>query len=246
MPAACRLPLTILLCGALAAGCAGQEPAASGPSAARDDCPQVQVVGLRGQSQSLDHHRGLGTELDGIVTALERHLARDGTQRVSVEAVRHRSRDAAGLALYDADVAQGRRLLTETLQREIRRCPDAQVVVVGFSQGAQIAQETLGEQPRLARHVDAVALVGNPRHDPRSQFIHLHLPGPTATLPGSLGAGPDLGRLDARTVDVCLTGDVVCNADGSADYTVHKHGYEPPTVARQVACALVRTLQRGA
>jgi pimeloyl-ACP methyl ester carboxylesterase len=249
MVAAPRLVPLLVVCALVLAGCGGaqgggaegRDSTASEPGRG-DRCPEVQVVGVRGQSQSLDRHRGLGTEVDGIVTALERRLDRDGVDRVAVAAVRHRSRDAADLSTYDADVAQGRRLLARLLDREVGRCPGARVVVVGFSQGAQIAQETLADRPGLARGVDALALVGSPRHDPGSRFTHLDLPGPTAMLPGSVGAGPDLGALDARTVDACLARDVVCDADGGADYTVHKHGYEDVAVGGQVADAIDRVL----
>lgn len=192
----------------------------------------------------MEKHRGLGAEVDGVVTVLERRLAGEGVDEVDVQAVEHRSRDASQPAVYDADVAQGRELLARRLDRSIRDCPDARLVVVGFSQGAQIAQETLAERPALAPRVTALALIGSPRHDPDAALTHLDLPGPAATHDGSLGAGPGLGRLDPRTVDACLVRDVVCNADGGTDYTVHKHGYEDAAIAEKLATALQRLVLR--
>lgn len=240
MPPFPRLLLPLVACVLVLTGCsaAGDD----GLPEATDGCPQVQVVGVRGQSQSLDKNRGLGTEVDGVVTDLEERLAEKGVDDIDVDAVRHRSRDASDVDVYEADVDQGRRLLALQLTASVRDCPEARLAVVGFSQGAQIAQETLADRPALARRVDALALIGSPRHDPDAPFIRPDLPGSEATLDGSLGAGPDLGALAGRTVDACLTRDVVCDADGGTDYTVHKTGYEDATITSQVARAVQRLL----
>jgi pimeloyl-ACP methyl ester carboxylesterase len=225
----------------LASGCSAVGDARG--AAGDDSCPDVQVVGVRGQSQSLTKNQGLGEEVKGVVTALRADLADRGVDRVTVEAVKHRSRDSAEREVYDADVADGRDKLDALLRTRVEQCPDSRTVVVGFSQGAQIAQETLAATPRLARKVDALGLIGSPRHDPAAGFTEVDLPGPTAGLEGSLGAGPDLGALTERTVDACLSQDVVCDADGGTDYTVHKKGYEPAAIARRVADALDRVLR---
>ncbi|MCR4512448.1 cutinase family protein [Aeromicrobium sp. 50.2.37] len=240
MPPSPRLLLPLVACVLVLTGCsaAGDD----GLPEAADGCPQVQVVGVRGQSQSLEKNRGLGTEVEGVVTDLVDRLTEKGVDEIDVAAVRHRSRDASDIDVYDADVDQGRRLLARQLTASVRDCPDARLAVVGFSQGAQIAQETLADRPALARHVDALALIGSPRHDPDAAFTRLDLPGPAATRDGSLGAGPDLGALDSRTVDACLSRDVVCDADGGTDYAVHKHGYEDAAIASQVARAVQRLL----
>ncbi len=229
-----------LLCSASLAGCSAVGDARG--AAGGDTCPDVQVVGVRGQSQSLERNRGLGTEVNRVVTDLQQELEDRGVDEVRVEASKHRSRDTSDPDVYDADVAAGRERLDTLLRDRVASCPDARLVVVGFSQGAQIAQETLAAAPRLAEHVDALGLIGNPRHDPDAGFIEVDLPGPTARLEGSLGAGPDLGALTGRTVDACLSQDVVCDADGGTDYTVHKKGYEPAAIARRVADALDRVL----
>lgn len=203
-----------------------------------DGCPQVQVIGVRGQSQSLEAHRGLGTEVDGVATALEKTLRADGVDEVDVDAIRHRSRNAAELGTYEEDVDEGRTKLRERLQQSVEDCPDARIVVLGFSQGAQISQETLAGDDDLASHVSALGVLGSPRHDPEAPVHELDLAGPTAAEPGSLGAGPDLGALYDRTVDACLDGDVVCSFDGGEDLTIHKHGYEDADVAAAMADAL--------
>jgi pimeloyl-ACP methyl ester carboxylesterase len=242
MPSVPRLALSVLACAVVlpVVGCSTGTSTTPAPD---DDCPDVQVVGVRGQAQSLEKNRGLGTEVDQVVTALQEDLGRDGADEVSVEALEHRSRDAADLDVYDADVTAAREELADLLRTRLRECPDAETVVVGFSQGAQIAQETLAEQPRIAARVDALGLIGNPRHNPDAGFAEVDLPGPVARLAGSLGPGPDLGDLADRTVDACLGGDVVCDADGGSDYTIHKTGYEDPAIGREIAAALAGTLE---
>ncbi len=238
-----RVVVLLGLLAVLATGCGRGDAAPDDVVAdAVDGCPDVQVVGLRGQAQSLEHHRGLGTEVDAVATALERRLADRGVEHVEVDAVEHRSRDASALGAYADDVADGRARLADDLREVAEDCPEARVVVLGFSQGAQIAQETLASDPGLAAGVDLLGLVGSPRHDPDAPFVRVDLPGPEPGREGVLGAGPDLGPLASRTVSACLTGDVVCDADGGSDYAVHKHGYEPDPVSAAIATALDRAL----
>lgn len=239
------LCLSVTVLAALTA-CGGDvaDPTGALPDAV-DGCPQVQVVGVRGQSQSLDAHRGLGTEVDGVATALEKALRDAGVEEVDVDAIRHESRNADDLSVYEADVEEGRSLLRDRLEESVEECPDARVVVLGFSQGAQIAQETLGGDDELARHVSALGVLGSPRHDPEAPVRELDLAGPTASEPGSLGAGPDLGALYDRTVDGCLDGDVVCSFDGGEDLAIHKHGYEDADVASTMADALAALVLDG-
>ncbi|KQY59644.1 hypothetical protein ASD11_08840 [Aeromicrobium sp. Root495] len=232
--------LVLSACG----GAGGAMPRGGDDAAKADGCPQVEVVGLRGQSQSLDHHRGLGTEVDQVVTRMTELLQDAGVDDVLVEAIRHDSHDASDLGIYEADVRQGERLLTARLKEVSATCPSSRLVVVGFSQGSQIASETLASTPSLAKDVDLLVLIGNPRHDPAAKVTRVDLPGPEPTGHGSLGAGPDLGELARRTVEACVQGDVVCNlpTGGGLDYTAHKHAYEGAKAAQAIAETAVTVL----
>lgn len=227
---------------ALAMGCALLTGCQSSPTDEREQassCPAIEIVGIRGQGQSLDAHRGLGAEVDGIATALADDLASTGTVRTT--AIRH----ASGLGSWDEyveDVAEGRELLGERLRSIATECPDTRVAVIGFSQGSQIAREELAAEPELARDVDALVLVGSPLRDPASPFRHVELPGGLPPDAGRLGPGPDLGDLSDRTVEACVTGDTVCASDGSSDLAVHRKAYEKPAVARAIADAAADVL----
>lgn len=236
--------LVPLLVGVLALSACGRGEARPGDEASSRgaDCPTVELVGLRGQAQSLDHHRALGAEVDGITRRIADGLARDGVRDVRTEAVRHRSRVTSTLAVFQQDVAQGRRFLASRLAAIERRCPSTRIGVVGFSQGAQIAHETLAARTDLARHVDVLVLVGSPRRDPAARVTRVDLPGPQPSAPGSLGAGPSLGALAGRTIEACITGDVVCGFTSRRDYTIHKHAYERPAVSAAIARAALPRL----
>lgn len=220
------------------AGCGTGTERSAAPG---DGCPDTTIIGLRGQGQSLRANGGLGREVKGIATALSDDLGGD----VRVEAVRHRSR-LGSMAEYSEDVADGRRLLRTDLRSAIRRCPDSPMVVIGFSQGSQIAREELAARPTLAAEVDALVLVGSPVHDPDSPVTRVDLPGPAPDRAGSLGPGPDLGDLADRTVEACIAGDDVCAlpAGRPQDYAIHRSAYEDPAVARAIAAAATAVLRR--
>ncbi len=227
-------PPAVIAIVVLLAGCgsteAQQEPAG---------CPDTTIVGIRGQGQSLEANGGLGAEVRGIAEDVAEELGGD----VDVQAVRHRSRPA-GMAEYIQDVAEGRQLLRSAVRTAAADCPDAQIIVIGFSQGSQIARAELAARPALADEVAALVLVGSPVRDPASPVHRVDLVGPEPTSGGSLGPGPDLGDLASLTVEACIIGDVVCAHDGtSLDYTVHKHAYEARQVQQSIADATVDLLR---
>lgn len=232
-----RLRHSMVVLSVVLAGC-GTAP--DGAASTEDDCAGTTIIGIRGQGQSLDANGGLGREVKGIAAALADDLGGD----VRTEAIRHRSR-LGSMADYTADVADGRRLLAVRLRTEVAECPDSRLVVIGFSQGSQIAREGLADQPKLARSVDALVLVGSAVHDPGSPVTRVDLPGPEPDRAGSLGPGPDLGDLAARTVEACIIGDDVCALppDRPQDYAIHQHAYEDPDVARAIAAATVAVLK---
>lgn len=220
------------------AGCQGGGPDAS-PEPSRSGCPAVEIVGLRGQGQSLEANAGLGTEVRLISDELANDVESLGTVRTT--AIRHVSR-LGSWDEYVEDVADGRKRLNSTLGSIVADCPDTRIVVIGFSQGSQIAREELAAQPRLTRNVDALVLVGSPMRDPTSPFHQVPLAGGVPTSGGRLGPGPDLGDLSARTVEACITGDAVCASDDSSDDSIHRQAYEEPSVAGAIASAAATLL----
>lgn len=233
-----RRTIVALVAGsALLAGCRdGTGEDAPAPSSG---CPAVEIVGLRGQGQSLDANDGLGTEVRLIADELADELSSLGSVRTT--AIRHASR-LGSWDQYVADVEDGRSRLRARIRSIIEDCPDTRIAVVGFSQGSQIAREELAARPALARHVDVLVLVGSPLRDPGGRFMPVMLPGGIPSGGGRLGPGPELGPLGTRTVEACRTGDPVCA--GGSDDSVHRHAYEDPDVVRAIAGAAASFLTR--
>jgi hypothetical protein len=124
----------------------------------------------------------------------------------------------------------------------VRRCPDTELGLVGYSQGAHVvsifAREVgAGDSPVSADRVAAVALFGDPtrspaapvfpgapgkaRPDPAPGTVGVKvaiLPKFSLPTPPGEGIGPvrdiaeDFGQLTGRVASVCLPGDLACDA----------------------------------
>ncbi|WP_231611764.1 PE-PPE domain-containing protein [Rhodococcus sp. CX] len=119
------------------------------------------------------------------------------------------SKGSDGIA-YDESKAIGKSRLREAITREHAVCPNSELVVLGYSQGAAVAGDVLAEiahdgsvPPDRIRGV----LYADPRDENgvESQFPGQVAPGITLT-----GGRHDFG--DIRVDRVCLAGDAVCDA----------------------------------
>jgi pimeloyl-ACP methyl ester carboxylesterase len=234
-PMLCRIA-TLALASVAIAGCRGAAPEAPA-EAEPSGCAAVEIIGIRGQGQSLQTRRGLGAEVEGIADLLADDHASLGTVRAT--AIRHASR-LGSWHEYLEDVKDGRERLSARVRSIATDCPDTRIAVIGFSQGSQIAREELAAQPRLSEHVDVLVLVGSPVRDPSSAVHHAPLAGGVPTAGSRLGPGPDLGALADRTVEACITGDAVCA--GGTDDSIHRNAYEEPQAARAIADAAAAIL----
>ncbi|WP_068155263.1 PE-PPE domain-containing protein [Rhodococcus phenolicus] len=124
------------------------------------------------------------------------------------------SKGSDGVA-YDESKAIGHSRLREAVARDHGACPDSEIVVLGYSQGAAIAGDVLAEiaadgsvPPDRIRGV----LYADPRDEKgvESQFPGQVLPGITLT-----GGRHDFGSI--RVDRICLAGDAVCDAQTPAD-----------------------------
>lgn len=198
-----RLPLgrlMIMVAAAVISGVTLSAPAAAAPT---DACADVQVVFARGTGEPA----GIGRVGQAFVDEL-RPLV--GGKSVAVYAVNY---PATRDFLRAAEGANDASLF---VQNTAATCPDTDIVLGGYSQGAAvidalgIAQApTLGfNQPlpaAVAERVTAVAVFGNPS-------IRL-LGGPLTALSPSLGA---------KTIDLCNGADPVCsNGDDRAAHSLY-------------------------
>ena len=186
-------------------------------------CPDVFVVGVRGSGQS-----GYGQQVSGTVEVLVERIASSGRSvtDVPLEYPAISVSDSFGLVLingdYDRSVARGVRELRRVLSVETARCGASSIVLVGYSQGAQVIKEAVAESVPDVRIV-ALVLLADPTRDPSQPGV-IRIGARSTARGGSFGALALPQRLRPVTVDVCALGDVVCER-GRLVFGVHVNGY---------------------
>jgi hypothetical protein len=143
----------------------------TGGSSSPDGCPEIILYFSRGSGQAIGPTETRGDPLG---------LANPGLQLYQALAAQYGSANVASIAngypavaiswrlvrtsrVYGPSVAAGRRSLKRNLADLARLCPRSQLILGGFSQGAEVTHSALpelGEQER--RHIVAVALFGDP------------------------------------------------------------------------------------
>lgn len=179
---------------------------ATAPIADAAPCPDAEVVFARGTGEP----PGAGGIGQAFVDALR---AKAGAKSVAEYPVNYQaSADFADGIQFALTVIDGIRDATTHIQAVAADCPTTKMVLGGFSQGAAVAAFTTAADipegvpaafvpppmpPEIASHVAAVALFGKPSN----QFL-TDAGAPRITI-GPLYA--------PKTIDLCATGDSVCN-----------------------------------
>lgn len=186
------------------------------PSAAAQQCPDVEVVFARGTGEP----PGMGRVGQAFVSALQSHL---GARTLGNYAVNYP-------ADYDFPAAaQGAADATAHIATMAQQCPATRIVLGGYSQGAAVMDMLGGTPPlgkkiggvgsapplpaSLADKVAAVAAFGNPS----TKFGN-----PASTSP----------LFGGNAIDLCSDGDPICS-DGRNPFA-HKR-YDSPAYANQAA-----------
>ena len=185
------------------------------------------LLGFRGQGQTA-RGRGLGREVGQVAGSLEAALGGTPVQVVRVPFPARSGDDATSAADVATAVSAARRVIRSTCRR---------VVLVGYSQGAEVVHRVTAALPR---RVALAVLMGDPLRDPADRATTLTLG--TGTLAGRGNAGP--GRrlpvvVRSRVLEVCVRGDDVCNAPltgrvGPASAT-HRTAYQSTHAAQVIA-----------
>jgi cutinase len=200
-----RVLLPLLAFGALMASIPGPTPGQAQAAPTGMDCADVEVVFARGTFED----PGLGEVGGPFVEELRSRL---GEQTVDVHAVDYpASTDFARAAEGVLDASTHIRHLADS-------CPDTQVILGGYSQGAAVSAYVTsdaipagyplpaglnGPMPRVAAdQVAAVALFGKPSQGIVS-LMHHNAP------PMTIGA-PFAGK----TLDLCAPADPICQFGG--------------------------------
>jgi cutinase len=190
---------------------------AGSPTAAADDCPNVELVFARGTAEP----PGMGRVGDALFGALQPLL---GGRSLGAYAVNYPASYNFLTTGAGADDARGH------IAWMADQCPNTRIVLGGFSQGASAVSMLAGVQPvgdrigslgsappldpALAANVAAVAVFGNP--------------GARFGTPLSSN-----GQFAGRAIDLCSGGDPICST-GSFDRAAHNN-YEAPPYPGQAA-----------
>jgi len=210
------------------------------PASVPATCADVVVVGVAGSGQT----PGTGPQVGSLAAAIAEGMGRAG-RTIEVAAVDYPAVDLAasfGLALFDGryeeSVAVGAERLS-LLIGELGRCAGTRLVIVGYSQGAEVVKRALGSVVPEAP-IEVVVLIADPTRDPAQAGV-VRVAGAPDDREGSLGALAVPARWARQTIDVCTVGDVVC---GSRSFRIGAHGFGYDEPVRAAAGIAIRRLVR--
>jgi acetylxylan esterase len=200
---------------AVGAGAAALETApALAVASSNSPCATVNLIVARASTEAAG---------DGAIGALAEEIQKGVKATVSQQAVNY----PAALSPYEPSVTAGDKAIKAQLEEEASKCPSAKIVLLGYSQGAQIVGDVLGggggnksvdgagDGPATApaaasatSHVVGVIQYGDPRRIPNQSFD-------VGTDKGATGIFPRLSTqsLSAFSADIqsyCDTGDPFC------------------------------------
>jgi pimeloyl-ACP methyl ester carboxylesterase len=187
-----------IVVGVAAVGSGG---AAADPSGG--NCPQwtaVMVPGTGETTPTADPTRPVG-----MLGTIGRGLAAQHHGDIDIRYLPY----PAAPTPYNASESTGVRDLSTTLTG---LCPTTRLVLLGYSQGAQVAGDVAtaignGQGPVPASRVAAVGLIADPRRNPATPQLG-------NTIGGEGIAGPrgqDFGALGDRVRTLCAPGDIYCS-----------------------------------
>jgi cutinase len=159
--------------------------------AVADQCPDVEVVFARGTGEP----PGVGGAGQAFIDSL---TAQVPGKSVGVYPVNYPATpnyvDSAEVGAADAGAH---------IQNTVSSCPNTKIVLGGYSQGAGVMDMTSHQlSPRVANHVAAVALFGNPQSSYAKQLSDNQIPAINPSY-------------SSKTIDICLPDDEICAEGGN-------------------------------
>lgn len=214
-------------------------PTAGAETIVDEGCDDVIVIAARGSGQP----DGVGDQNQAVIDRLVRSgtLDRNLIEPVPYPAPALRDDPTAWLeGRYEESVDAGAGATVDAVERRIAECEDADIVLLGYSQGAQVIEGAIGllaeaDHERIA----AVVLMASPRHDPARGDI-TYVGGDAAATGGMLGHWEPPPWVRDRLIAVCDPHDFICS--GTLGFT-HSRAYLDPELAEEVAAAIAATLQ---
>ena len=218
---------------------------AAAPAALAAACVDLLVVGIDGNGQGkLDKP---GQVVAAVANKIEAKAAKQG-RSVSVKRVRVSTPGAAvalrtqkgpgagaisrsGLARWKKPIRKGTRATRALVNAQLAGCPEQQVLLVGYAQGAAVAHRVLQDlddkgsltnvagavtvsDPSRVRKSSTGRPLGNPRAAGNSEGVLTKFTRSTGDVPGPTDT--------FRVVSVCHQGDLICNPSKVAAGTALK------------------------
>ena len=196
-------------------------------------CPEVLFMGARGtgeygpgsdhwpRGRSSSDYYGLGGDVNEVYMHLENQLGSDLGSPVSVPypADRVQTLLRADFPKYFGDLSSGVSWTLSYLENQVKNCPDQQIVLAGFSQGAMVMHRVLHQLPTpILSRVTAAILIGDGDQVP---FDNATKYGSASSAATGIGqdqpefSGSSLTRfstnMDTQVLRVCNLGDIVCD-----------------------------------
>ncbi|MTD46401.1 cutinase family protein [Conexibacter sp. W3-3-2] len=198
----------------------------SAPSApAQGRCTAVTLYGVRGSGEPIAGPYGMSTTVGRTVERAVAQIRRKGR---SVRAL-NVPYEAASVETIISDPSRfqrsmefGKILLNAMISKRVKQCPRTRIGVVGYSQGAGVASETLrGLSVPALRRVRAVTLFADTYSAGRSEYTVTPNPfRPSDTDADRSGSGILGDRRLPRQIpykwDVCFVEDLVCDGRKSS------------------------------
>lgn len=145
---------------------------------------------------------------------------------------------------YFASANSGTKILTNAILDIEKRCPLTKIIVMGYSQGAQVVHQALSSFSfEQANHVSSVVLIADPLrdkddpnsvvYDPKNHPEELAQIGSSDLRGGIINGSARLelsgfaipSSLKDRVIEVCNTDDIVCFAGVGAGIAAHLSAY---------------------
>jgi len=201
-------------CGHIGAGVLMELPQATKPATPQPDCPDYFVIDSRGSDEEINHMSSPGASFGAALHGLHPGSYVE-TYTNPYPAVGKLHFVGAVLKLptgYYNSVKDGKRWLKSKIGALANLCPDAEVYLTGYSQGAQIVGDVY--QQGYWPTVKGVVLFGDPyfnSHDPADRFGFNSKKKVKTGLGGALGTRPLFSGLEAgRVLTFCHQHDPVC------------------------------------
>jgi len=125
---ACSLALSIIVG---IAGAALESAPALAVASSNSPCATVNIIVARASTEA---------QGDGVIGALAEEIQKGVKATVSQQAVVY----PAALTPYEPSVTAGDTAIKNQLEEEVSKCPGQKIVLLGYSQGAQIVGDVLG------------------------------------------------------------------------------------------------------